>query len=100
MRTITVEMERLEACAARIDDETQEYQRTFMLLFDAVDRMKAGWEGKDNTAFTNQIRRFEGDFRQMAVLCTQYSEFLRNSARAYREMQDDLAAQAGTLAVG
>ncbi len=97
MRMITVEPERLEACAMRISDETQEYQRAFTQLFEAVDRMKSGWEGKDNTAFTNQIRKYEADFRQMCVLCTQYSEFLRNSARAYREMQDDLTSQASSL---
>ncbi len=98
MRMITVEPERLEACAMRISDETQEYQRTYTQLFEAVDRMKAGWEGKDNVAFTNQIRKYEADFRQMTVLCMQYSEFLRNSARAYREMQDDLTNQVTSLA--
>ena len=39
----------------------------------------------------------EADFREMSVLCTQYAEFLRNSARAYRETQDDLAVQASNL---
>ena len=49
-------------------------------------------------AFSTQIRKFEADFREMSVLCTQYAEFLRNSARAYRETQDDLAVQASNLA--
>ncbi len=98
MRTITVEPELLEACASRIDEDNQSYQRTFAQLFEAVDTMKAGWEGKDNTAFSTQIRKFEGDFREMSVLCSQYAEFLRNSARAYRETQDDLAVQASNLA--
>ena len=98
MRTITVEPEQLETCAMRIDEDNQTYQRTFAQLFDAVDTMKAGWEGKDNLAFSTKIRKFETDFREMSVLCAQYAEFLRNSARAYREMQDDLASQASHLA--
>ena len=98
MRTIPVEPEMLEACAARMDETNQDYQHTCRQLFDAVDTMKAGWQGKDNTAFSNQIYRFEADFREMSLLCSQYSEFLRHSARAYREMQDDLAAQAAMLA--
>ena len=98
MRRITVEAEQLEASASRMDDSNQNYQRIYAQLFESVDTMKAAWEGKDNTAFSTQIRKFEGDFRELSVLCTQYSEFLRNSARAYREMQDDLAGQASHLA--
>ncbi len=98
MRRITVEPEQLEASASRMDDSNQNYQRIYAQLFESVDTMKAAWEGKDNTAFSTQIRKFEGDFRELSVLCTQYSEFLRNSARAYREMQDDLAGQASHLA--
>ena len=97
MRTITVEPEQLEVSASRIDEDNQAYQRTFAQLCDAVDTMKAGWEGKDNVAFSTKIRKFEADFREMSVLCAQYAEFLRNSARAYRETQDDLASQASHL---
>ena len=97
MKSITVQPEEVEACAMRIDDENMHYQQTFAQLFEAVDAMKAGWQGKDNTAFSNQIRKFEGDFREMSVLCTQYSEFLKKSARAYRETQDSIASQASNL---
>ena len=98
MGTINVEPEQLEASAARMEDSNQNYQRTYAQLFESVDTMKAAWQGKDNTAFSTQIRKFETDFRELSVLCSQYSEFLRNSARSYREMQDDLAGQAGRLA--
>lgn len=97
MRSITVEPEQLEASAARIDESNQDYTRSYQNLFDAVDTMKAGWQGKDNTAFSNQISRFQTDFREMAVLCGQYAEFLRNSAKSYRAVQDDLTAQANAL---
>ena len=40
----------------------------------------------------------ENDFREVAVLCASYSEFLRNSARAYRETQDAIASEASHLA--
>ncbi len=98
MRKITVEPEQLEYCAGRIEDANQNYQRAFAGLFETVDMLKNGWQGKDNIAFSTQIAKFEGDFRQMSVLCAQYSEFLRNSARAYRETQDAIAAQAARLA--
>lgn len=98
MRTITVEPSTLESCAARMEEENQDYQSAYRQLFEAVDTMKAAWQGKDNTAFSNQIYKFESDFKEIFLLCSQYSEFLRNSARAYREMQDDLASQASRLA--
>ena len=40
---------------------------------------------------------FQTDIRQLSVLCTQYSDFLRSSAMAYRETNDELAAQAARL---
>lgn len=97
MRRITVEPEQLESSAARMDDSNADYTRAFTQLFEAVDTMKSAWQGKDNTAFSNQIERFESDFREMSVLCRQYSEFLRNSAKSYREMQEDFTSQASNL---
>ncbi len=98
MRSIQVEPEQLEACAARIEESNQDYTRAYTQLFESVDTMKAGWQGKDNTAFSNQISRYQSDFREMSVLCGQYAEFLRNSAKSYRQVQDDLASQANALA--
>jgi len=98
MRKIIVEPELLDACAVRMEQENQDYQRTFSQLFESVESMKAAWQGKDNTAFSAQIGKYEGDFRQMSILCTQYAEFLRNSARAYRQTQDELTSQAAHLA--
>lgn len=98
MRQIKVDPQQLEACASRMDEQNQDYQRTYAALFSAVETMKSSWQGKDNMAFSNQIEKFEGDFRELSVLCSQYAEFLRSSARAYREMQNDLASQASHLA--
>ena len=97
MRIINVEPGRLEQTASRIDSENDNYRRLYGQLFEAVDAMKAGWTGEDNEAFTNRIHSFESDFHQISALCTQYSEFLRNSAGAYRRTQDTIAAQAGHI---
>lgn len=94
MKKIYVDPARLDSSAMKIESETQEYQISFLRLFGEVDKMQNAWQGKDNVAFTNQIRQFENDFRQVELLCRQYSEFLRNSARAYRETQNELMNQA------
>ena len=82
-----------------MEDKNQDYLRSLQELFQTVENMQNGWKGKDNTAFTSQIQRFESDFRQLSVLCGEYSDFLRNSARAYRDTQDELASQAATLGI-
>ncbi len=97
MRSIQVTPEVLERHAAKITEAHDSYIRCVSQLFDAVETMRAGWKGKDNLTFQTKISKFEGDFRQMAALCIQYAEFLRNSAQAYRAMQEDLAAQAQSL---
>lgn len=97
MKKIIVEPAILESSANKITQEVNDYQKTFMQLFEEVNILSAAWEGKDNLAFTNQIRGYEDDFRQIAILCEQYSEFLRASARAYRETQEELTNQAKRL---
>ena len=97
MRSIMVEPERLEQTAASIDDANDEYERTYQAIYTEVDKMSASWQGKDNIAFTNQIKAFEDDLRQISIIMRQYADFLRNSARAYRETQDEIYARANRL---
>ena len=97
MRTIMVEPERLEQTASNIEEANREYDRTYQEIYAQVDKMSGSWQGKDNTAFTNQIKAFEEDLRQISIIMKQYAEFLRNSARAYRETQDEVYAQANRL---
>ena len=98
MRAIFVEPEQLESCAARMESDNQDYLRAMSDLFATVDNLQAAWKGKDNIAYTESIEKFEADFRQISVLCTQYTDFLRSSAAAYRETQDELAEQARRIA--
>jgi WXG100 family type VII secretion target len=97
MRTILVTPEQLDSCAARMDDENQSYIHHSDALFSEVEAMGAAWQGKDNLAFVSQISGFQNDFRQISMLCTEYSDFLRNSANSYRSTEDELAAQAARL---
>ncbi len=92
-----VEPERLEAVATKIEEANREYDRSYQAIYIQVDKMSASWKGKDNTAFTNQIKAFEDDLRQISIIMRQYANFLRNSARAYRETQDEIYARAARL---
>ncbi len=97
MRTIRVNPEELEMAAIRMNQSNEEYERCIGELFSVVDVMQTVWSGKDNQAFTTEIQKFEGDFRQLAVLCKQYQDFLKTSANSYRDTQDELAAEVSRL---
>ena len=97
MRPITVEPDRLEHTASKVAEANAEYDRTYQAIYAQVDKMATVWTGKDNNAFTEQIRGYEDDLRQISIIMGQYADFLRNCARAYREAQDEVYAQATRL---
>ncbi len=94
---ISVEPQALDNCAAKFEEQCVAYERTYRNLYQCVDEMRAGWQGKDNLAYTAQIRGFEQDFVQMVRLMRNYAQFLRSSSQAYRATQEDRAAKARTL---
>ena len=59
--------------------------------------MAATWSGKDNTAFVDQIKGFEDDFGKMHALMGKYVDFLRKSAKAYRDTQETVVSEARKL---
>ncbi len=97
MRTILVTPDQLDACASKMSEETQSYVKDTNALFSEVEALGNAWQGKDNLAFVSQISSFQNDFRQIAMLCIEYSDFLKNSAMSYRNTQEELAAQAARL---
>ena len=94
---ISVEPQALDSSAAKIEEQCTAYERSYRNLYQCVDEMRAGWQGKDNLAYTTQLRGFEQDFVQMMRLMRNNAQFLRSSAQAYRNTQEDRAAKARTL---
>ncbi len=97
MRTILVEPHVLESSANVIDDYNLQVQENVKRLYQMIEGMSTGWKGSDNVAFVQQIQGYQDDFAKISMLLTQYIEFLRISARAYRQTQAELAAQASRL---
>lgn len=96
--SIHVNPEKLENGALRIDQQSCAYEKSYARLYQAVDVMSSAWQGKDNQAFVTQIRAFQTDFQQMSVLMKEYGNFLKMSAKIYRETQNERSAQARRLA--
>lgn len=94
---IHVDPARLESSASHIEQQSNAYEREYAKLFQSVEAMSNAWQGKDNQAFTTQIQGFRKDFSQMTLLMREYAEFLKISARLYRETQEERVAMARRL---
>lgn len=88
-RKIVADPVKLETAAQKIDAQVADYERQYRQLFSEVDNMGAAWQGADNVAFVTQIKGFTDDFQGMVAMLRQYAEFLRASARTYRETQNE-----------
>ena len=96
--TIQVTPEQMESTASRIESLSAEYKTSYGKLYNETDAMASAWNGKDNLAFVNQIAGFKDDFEKMHTLMNNYADFLRKSAKAYRDTQETVVAEARKLA--
>lgn len=96
-RDIQVTPEMLETAATKIESLAAEYKTQYDSLYDTTNAMATTWSGKDNVAFVLQIDGFKDDFNKMKQLMDQYADFLRKSAKAYRDTQDAIVTEAKKL---
>lgn len=96
-RVIEVTPEQLESTAGKIENLAADYQKQYEQLYSETNAMASTWNGKDNTAFVNQIAGFKDDFQKMHTLMINYADFLRKSAKAYRDTQDAVTTEARKL---
>lgn len=96
-RTIQVTPEQLESAAGRIESLAADYKTQYDQLYSETNAMASTWNGKDNTAFVDQIAGFKDDFEKMHTLMLNYAVFLRKSAKAYRDTQDTVVSEARKL---
>ena len=96
-RIIRVTPEELESAATKIEALAADYKVQYDALYNETGALASSWQGKDNTAFVDQIAGFKDDFEKMNTLMGNYASFLRKSAKSYRDTQDAVTAQARKL---
>ncbi len=96
-KTIQVTPEQLESTAGKIESLAADYKTQYDNLYNETNAMASTWNGKDNVAFTDQIAGFKDDFEKMHTLMLNYADFLRKSAKAYRDTQDGVVSEARKL---
>ena len=99
-RRITVTPELLMSASEKIEMLVLDYQKVYTKLYAEIGSMKSAWDGADNVAFTTQVQGFEDDFQLMYKLMLEYASFLRMSAKAYKQTQEDIISAAGGLSTG
>lgn len=97
-RIIEVTPEQLELTAAAIENLATDYKKQYELFYSETNAMSSTWNGKDIQAYINQIAGFKDDFDKMYSLMNKYVDFLRKSAKAYRDTQDTITSEARKLA--
>ena len=96
-RNIRVTPEELIKAAGAIEGLAADYQTQYNQLYSETNAMSSAWSGKDNVAYTDQIAGFKDDFAKMHQLMLNYADFLRKSAQAYSETQENVMTQARKL---
>lgn len=96
-RTIQVTPEQLDTTAGKIEGLAADYKQQYDLLYSETNAMATSWSGKDNVAFIERIAGFKDDFETMYKLMLNYADFLRKSAKAYRDTQDTVVREAKKL---
>lgn len=99
-RRITVTPELLMSASEKIEMLALDYQKVYTKLYAEIGSMKSAWDGADNVAFTTQVQGFEDDFQLMYKLMLEYASFLRMSAKAYKQTQEDIISAANGLSTG
>ncbi len=95
--TIKVTPQDLQNASGQISSLAGEYKSEYEALFREVHEMQGKWDGQDNTAYTKQVDGFRDDFDNMYKLMIQYSEYLKSTAKAYADAQENIKSAATTL---
>ena len=96
-KTIEVTPDLLDSAAGKIDSLAADYQSQYNNLYSETSAMASTWSGKDNVAYINQIEGYKDDFKAMHKLMLDYSDFLKKSAKSYRDTQNTVVAEAKKL---
>ena len=94
---ILVTPEMLEQAATSIESLAKEYKAQYTELYSTTGSLASTWSGADNVAFVNQIEGFKDDLEKMYTLMNRYAQYLRTTAKSYRDTQDSIIKQAKSL---
>ena len=96
-KSIAVTPERLEAAAAKIESMAADYKTQYQSLYSQTDALQATNKGEGAQKYHDQIENFKPKLEKMMQLMNQYAEYLRTSAKSYRETEAHTVEMASHL---
>ena len=97
MSKIVVNPSKLESVAYQIEQGAADYGKLYQQLFTEVEGMEKAWQGTDNIAYTTQIEGFRDDLNKIKQILEQYALFLKESAKLYKNTQEEIVNKAKKL---
>ena len=98
MAIIRVTPEALDSAAKSIETTAGDYQTQYKAFYTLIDEeLNQTFTGEAYDAFKQKVGEFKDDFEKMWAEMNEYSTFLRNSATAYRNTQEDAKTRARSL---
>ena len=94
---IMVDTEKIESVIKQVKEYQQLYQGAYHKVYDIDEELNNTWKGVDSTKFSNQLREFDGDFKDLDANITSYINFLTSAKKAYDTAQDNITTDAGKL---
>lgn len=94
---IKVKPEEIMVQVNYLQEELKEYQSKCSVMMNTIMNLKEIWHGPDNEAFSNRILDYQKDIQHLAMILSDNINFLKQSADSYRQVQDELVAQAHNL---
>ena len=94
---IRVTPEALDSAAGNIESIADDYKTQYESFYTLIGELNHTFTGEAYDAFKLKVEEFKDDFGKMWTEMNEYSTFLRNSATAYRNTQEDAKTRAQNL---
>lgn len=83
----------LRATSNNITNSATEFFNAYTGMYSEIDsNLRNIWVGADSDAFSTSVHEVEPKFQQMYELLQEFSQFLIQTADAYDQQQEDVAA--------
>jgi len=99
--TFQVTPEYLESQAVKVEGQCAQYNTVWNRIYTEKDSLQKYWSGEANQAYCTQLEGFRDDFQKLKNVLTAYIQYIKDSAKKYRDTDQKLASEAkSTLSTG
>lgn len=87
---ISIDPERTKSIGDEITTIAGRYNKEINTIYSIVDDLRNVWTGTAAQRFTDNIKKFENDYKKFGVLLQQIGELLSTTGNEYSKLEDSL----------